>query len=76
MAAAAGGVSLEDKLSALQESQHICHSLLESQHQILQIFMEEVRKLRHAIEDLEDMLVGAGLEESEAASAGGAAAAN
>jgi len=55
MAAAGGGESLDDKLNAIQESQRLCHHLLESQHQILQIFMEEVRRLRHAIEDLEDM---------------------
>ena len=56
MAAAGGGESLHDKLNAVQESQRLCHHLLESQHQILQIFMEEVRRLRHAIEDLEDIL--------------------
>jgi hypothetical protein len=63
--AAAGGESLDDKLAALHDSQKICQSLLESQHQILQIFMEEVRKLRHAIEDIEDLLVGESAEELE-----------
>ena len=65
MAAAAGGESLDEKLAALQYSQKICQSLLESQHQILQIFMEEVRKLRHAIEDIEDLLVGNSGEETD-----------
>ena len=55
MAAAAGGESLHDKLTSVQESQRLCYHLLESQHQIMQIFMEEVRRLRHAIEDLEDL---------------------
>lgn len=67
MAAAAGGESLDDKLAELQCSQKICQSLLESQHQILQIFMEEVRKLRHAIEDIEDLLVGESATEGASA---------
>jgi len=55
MAAAAGGESLHDKLTSVQESQRLCYHLLESQHQIMQILTEEVRRLRHAIEDIEDI---------------------